>query len=56
MGFEGLFMWGLGCIQAEFLLMQFPMHLGGFFFPTKRMSWGGGLGEKKRNFFIAIYD
>jgi hypothetical protein len=30
MGFEGLFMWGL-----EFLLIQFPKHLGVFFLAQK---------------------
>ncbi len=46
MGFEGLFMWGLGCTEAEFLLIQFPKHLG-VFFSTKRMSGGRGTRKKK---------
>ncbi len=35
MGFEGLFMWGLGYTEAEFLFIQFPKHLGVFFFAQK---------------------
>jgi hypothetical protein len=54
MGFEGLFMWGLGCTEAEFLLIQFPKHLGVFFL-HKKNEGGGGL-EKECIFFIAICD
>jgi hypothetical protein len=52
--FEALFMWGLGCIEAEFLLIQFPMHWE-FFFHTKRMGEGMGI-RKKSNFLTAICD
>jgi hypothetical protein len=31
MGFEGLFMWGLGYTEVEFMLIQFPTHLRIFF-------------------------
>lgn len=41
MGFEGLFMWGLGCTEAEFLFIQFPKHLG-VFFSHKKNEWGEG--------------
>ncbi len=46
MSFEALFIWGLGCIEAEFLLKNFQC-IWDFFFPTQK-EWvrGGGL-EKK---------
>jgi hypothetical protein len=45
---------GLGCIEAEFLFIQFPMHLGFFFAPK---TWvGEGSPENKCNFLTAIYD
>jgi hypothetical protein len=43
MSFEALFMWGLGCIEAEFLLIQFPMHLKKKNFTQKEWVRGGGL-------------
>jgi hypothetical protein len=42
MGFESLFMWGLGCTEAEFLFIQFPKQLG-VFFSHKNNEWGEGL-------------
>jgi hypothetical protein len=52
MGFEGLFMWGVVCTEAEFLLIQFPKHLG-VFFSHKHNEWGGGgeLEKEKCKFF-----
>jgi len=47
MGFEGLFMWGLGCTKVEFLMIQFPKHLGNFFCTTKMSGGGHGGLEKK---------
>jgi len=41
MGFEGLFMWGLGCTEAEFLFIQLPKHLG-VLFSHKKNEWGEG--------------
>jgi hypothetical protein len=41
MSFEALFMWGLGCIEAEFLLNNFQC-IWDLFFHTKRMGEGRG--------------
>jgi hypothetical protein len=43
--FEALFMWGLGCIEAEFLLNNFQC-IWEFFFHTKRMGEGRGTRKK----------
>jgi len=42
--FEALFLWGLGCIEAESLLNNFQC-IWDFFFHTKKM--GEGMGTRK---------
>jgi hypothetical protein len=41
MSFEALFMWGLGCIEAEFLLNNFPC-ICEFFYSHKKNGQGEG--------------
>jgi hypothetical protein len=49
MSFEALFMWGLGCIEAEFLLNNFQCICEFFLFTLKEWARGGGLGQKIKN-------
>jgi hypothetical protein len=49
MSFEALFMWGLGCIEPEFLLNNFQCILGIFFFTQKVWARGGALENKILN-------
>jgi len=44
MSFEARFLWGLGCIEAEFILNNFQC-IWDFFFHTKTM--GEGIGTRK---------
>jgi hypothetical protein len=55
MSFEALFMWVLGCIEAEFLLNNFQS-IWDFFSHTKRMGEGRGTKKKECNFKNAVCD
>jgi hypothetical protein len=49
MGFGGLFLLGLRCTEAKFMLIQFLKHLG-VFFSHKKNEWGvGGLEKINKN-------
>jgi hypothetical protein len=45
MSFDALFMWGLGCSEAEFLLNNFQS-IYDFFYSHKRMGEGRGTRTK----------
>jgi hypothetical protein len=48
MSFQALFMWGLGCIEAEFLLNNFQCILGKKKFTQKEWARGGALENKMK--------
>jgi len=54
MSFKALFMWGLGCIEAEFLLNNFQC-IWEKNFHKKRMGKGGvGGGLEKKNVILKM--
>jgi hypothetical protein len=46
MSFEAFFLWGLGCIEAEFLLNNFQCSWDFFSFTQKEWAKGGALENK----------
>ncbi len=55
MSFEALFMCGLGCIEAKFLLNNFQC-IWEFFFPHKKNGQGEGDFKKKFKNLNAVCD